>query len=149
MARAPQNFFEQVAMEVSARSRRAGSGTQPEWILDYGVPPLRALQLLRDSRLAYEGLLYELEENHQPRAPDWVAADGNEVGSGLPRFLSSSPDKAHAQLPHARVFLEGDCAARRNHSRASKNQGFTTAFRKAYETLLENQAKRRKCKDPE
>ena len=30
-------------------------------------------QLLRDSRLAYEGLLFELEENHRPRAPDWMS----------------------------------------------------------------------------
>jgi hypothetical protein len=65
-------------MEVSARLR-----AEPEVERNLNGYLITAFhhrvrsQLLRDSRLAYEGLLNELEENHQPRAPDWIKALGS------------------------------------------------------------------------
>lgn len=66
-------LLEEVALEVSARLR-----TEPEVERNLNGYLITAFhnrvgsQFLTDSRLAYEGLLYDLEENHQPRAPDWV-----------------------------------------------------------------------------
>src|SRR6266581_6448352 len=68
-------LLEEVAMDVSARLR-----AQPEVERNLNGYLITAFhhrvrsQLLKDSRLAYEGLLRELDENYQRRAPDWVAA---------------------------------------------------------------------------
>jgi hypothetical protein len=73
MGPAPAELLEEVAPEVSARLR-----AEPEVERNLNGYLITAFhnrvrsQFLKDSRLAYEGLLYDLEENHQPRAPDWV-----------------------------------------------------------------------------
>ena len=148
MGHAPLNFWRKL------RSRCTAACAEPEvernlsgYLITSFHNRVRS-QLLRDSRLAYEGLLYELEENHQPIAPDWIAAMETKLALELPVSYLTSPNKAHAQLPHFRVLLERDRRLCRNHGRASKIR-FYYGVQKAYEALLENQAKRRKNKEPE
>ena len=79
-------------------------------------------QMLRDSRLAYEGLLCELEEKHEPRAPDWAKA--LETKLALKFLVSYLPHQTKHMLNYRtfRFFLERDCAICRNHRSAGKIQ---------------------------
>jgi DNA-directed RNA polymerase specialized sigma24 family protein len=93
--------------------------------------------------LAYEGLLYELEENHQPRAPDWVAALETVLALN---FLVSylSHETKHMLNYRTLGFSWKDIARFGGITLKQAKSRFYYGVQKAYETLLENQAKRRK-----
>jgi len=142
-------LLEQVAMEVSARLR-----AEPElernlsgYLITAFHHCVRA-QLLRDGRLAYEGLLYELEENHQPRAPDWVAA--METKLALDFLVSYLPHQTKHMLNFRTLgFSWKETARFAGITVEQAKSRFYYGVQKAYETLLETQAKRRRGKEPE
>ena len=142
-------LLEEVALEVSARLR-----AEPEVERNLSGYLITAFhnrvrsQFLKDSRLAYEGLLYDLEENHQPRAPDWVAA--LETKSALNFLVSYLPHQTKHMLNYRIVGYSWKEIARFAGITVEQAKArFHYGVQKAYETLLENQAKRRKDKGPE
>lgn len=142
-------LLEAVAMEVSARLR-----DEPEVERNLSGYLITAFhhcvrsQLLRDSRLAYEGLLYELEENHQPRAPDWVAA--LETKLALDFLVSYLPHQIKHMLNFRTLgFSWNETAGFAGITVQQAKSRFYYGVQKAYEALLENQAKRRKGMEPE
>ena len=142
-------LLEEVALEVSARLR-----AEPEVERNLSGYLITAFhnrvrsQFLKDSRLAYEGLLYDLEENHQPRAPDWVAA--LETKLALDFLVSYLPHQTKHMLNYRIVGYSWKEIARFAGITVEQAKArFHYGVQKAYETLLENQAKRRKDKGPE
>jgi DNA-directed RNA polymerase specialized sigma24 family protein len=142
-------LLEEVAMEVSARLR-----AEPEVERNLSGYLITAFhnrvrsQLLKDSRLAYEGLLYELEENHQPRAPDWVAA--METKLALDFLVSFLPHQTKHMLNFRTLgFSWKETARFAGITVEQAKSRFYYGVQKAYETLLETQARRRKGKEPE
>ena len=140
-------LLEQVALEVSARLR-----AEPEVERNLNGYLITAFhnrvrsQFLKDSRLAYEGLLYDLEENHQPRAPDWVAA--LETKLALNFLVSYLPHQTKHMLNYRTAGFSWKEIARFAGITVEQSKArFHYGVQKAYETLLENQAKRRKDKD--
>jgi DNA-directed RNA polymerase specialized sigma24 family protein len=142
-------LLEQVAMDVSTRLR-----DHPEVERNLNGYLITAFhhcvrsELLKDSRLAYEGLLYELEENHQPKAPDWVAA--LETKLALDFLVSYLPHQIKHMLNFRTLgFSWKETAQLAGVSVEQAKSRFYYGVQKAYETLLENQAKRRRGKDSE
>jgi len=102
--------------------------------------------VLHECRIEYEGLLHELEENYQPRAPDWIR--------GLETTLSLKLLAAYLSQPMRRML---------NYRLADyswKEIGFVFKItdrqamsrfyygaRKAYEDLLSAQAERRRSEE--
>jgi DNA-directed RNA polymerase specialized sigma24 family protein len=142
-------LLEEVAMEVSARLH-----AEPEvernlsgYVITAFHHRVRA-QLLRDSRLAYEGLLFELEENHRPRAPDWIAA--METKLALDFLVSYLPHQTKHMLNFRTLgFSWKETAGFAGITVEQAKSRFYYGVQKAYETLLANQAKRREGKEPE
>jgi DNA-directed RNA polymerase specialized sigma24 family protein len=142
-------LLEEVAMEVSRRLR-----ADPEvernlsgYLITAFHHRVRA-QLLRDSRLAYEGLLFELEEKHRPRAPDWIAA--METKLALDFLVSYLPHQTKHMLNFRTLgFSWKETAGFAGISVEQAKSRFYYGVQKAYETLLANQAKRREGKEPE
>lgn len=142
-------LLEEVAMEVSARLR-----AEPEvernlngYLITSFHHRVRS-QLLIDSRLAYEGLLYELEENHQPIAPDWVAALQTKLALNF--LVSYLPHQTKHMLNYRMLgFSWKEIARAVGITVGQAKSRFYYGAQKAYETLLENQAKRRKDKESE
>ena len=142
-------LLEEVAMEVSARLH-----VEPEvernlsgYLITAFHHRVRA-QLLRDSRLAYEGLLFELEENHRPRAPDWIAA--METKLALDFLVSYLPHQTKHMLNFRTLGFSWKETARFSGITVEQAKSrFYYGVQKAYETLLANQAKRREGKEPE
>lgn len=142
-------LLEEVAMEVSARLR-----AEPEVERNLSGYLITAFhhrvrsQLLRDSRLAYEGLLYELEENHQPRAPDWVTA--LETKLALNFLVSYLPHQTKHMLNYRTLGFSWKEIARFSGITVEQAKSrFYYGVQRAYETLLENHAKRRRDKESE
>ena len=142
-------LLEEVAMEVSARLR-----AEPEVERNLNGYLITAFhhrvrsQLLRDSRLAYEGLLYELEENHQPIAPDWVAALQTKLALNF--LVSYFPHQTKHILNYRTLgFSWKEIARFAGITVEQAKSRFYYGVQKAYETLIENQAKRRKDKESE
>ena len=142
-------LLEEVAVEVSARLR-----AEPEVERNLNGYLITAFhhrvrsQLLRDSRLAYEGLLYELEENHKPIAPDWVAALQTKLALNF--LVSYLPHQTKHMLNYRTLgFSWKEIARFAGITVEQAKSRFYYGVHKAYETLLENQAKRRKDKESE
>jgi hypothetical protein len=142
-------LLEEVAIEVSARLQ-----VEPEVARNLKGYLITAFhhrvrsQLLKDSRLAYEGLLRELEENHQLRAPDWAAALETELGL---KFLVSYLPHGVKHMLHYRMlgFSWKAIGGFVGTSAKQAKSRFYYGVQKAYETLLENQAKRGDHKERE
>src|SRR5207248_835949 len=97
---------------------------------------------LKESRLAYEGLLRELEEKHQLRAPDWVAALETQLVLNL--LISCLPHEVNHMLHYRMLgFSWKDISGFVGISAKQAKSRFYYGVQKAYETLLDNQAKRR------
>ena len=101
-----------------------------------------------ESRIEYEGLIHALEENHHPRAPDWIR--GFETALSL-KLLEAYLSHSVRRMLHYRlldyswkeigvVFKMTDRQARSR---------FYYGARKAYEDLLAAQERRRHSKESE
>ncbi len=142
-------LLEEVAVEVSARLEVA-----PEVARNLNGYLITAFhhrvrsQLLKDSRLAYEGLLRELDENYQRRAPDWVAALETELA--LTFLVSYLPHRVKHMLHYRLLGFSWKAIGSALGITANQAKSrFYYGVQKAYETLLENQAKRGNHKETE
>jgi len=102
--------------------------------------------VLHESRIEYEGLIYQLEENHHPRAPDWIR--------GFETKLSIKILAAYLSQPMMRMLTCGlaDYSWKeigllfRISDRQAKSR-FYYGVRKAYEDLLATHAERRRSEE--
>lgn len=99
-------------------------------------------QVLRESRIEYEGLIHELEENHHPCAPDWIRGFETRLSLKLLAAYLSHPMRRMlnyrlADYSWKEIGLGFNISAQQAKSR------FYYGARKAYEDLLAAQAERR------
>jgi len=104
--------------------------------------------VLHESRIEYEGLIRELEENHHPRAPDWIR--------GFETTLSLKLLSAYMSVPMRRMLnyrLSDYCwkeiGVVFNMTDRQVRSRFYYGARKAYEDLLSAQTERRRSKEAE
>ena len=140
-------LVESVAVEVSARLKaepEVGRNLKGYFITAFHRR-VRS-QVLKESRLEYEGLLRELEENHKLRAPDWVAALDRDLT--LKFLLSYLPHSVNHML-HCRMlgFSWKKVGRTLGISAKQAKSRFYYGVQQAYEAMLEAQAKRRHQKE--
>jgi len=138
---------ESVAVEVSARLK-----SEPEVgrnLRGYFITAFHRsvrFQVLKESRLEYEGLLRELEENHKLRAPDWVSALEKELT--LKFLLSYLPHNVNHMLHYRMLgFSWKKIGQILGISAKQAKSRFYYGVQQAYETLLETQSRRRHQKE--
>ena len=136
-------LLEEVAMEVSARLQ-----LEPAVARNLGGYLITAFhhrvrwERLRDSKLAYEGSLRELAAKHQLTAPDWTAAVETRLVVNL--LLSCLPHELRHMLHYRMLgFSWKEAGGFLGISAKQAKTRFYRGVQKAYETLLDNQAKRR------
>ena len=140
-------LLELVAVEVSARlkaEQKVGRNLKGYFYTAF-LHRVRS-QVLKESRLEYEGLLRELEKNHKLRAPDWVSAIEKELT--LKFLLAYLPHNVN-HMVHCRMLGLSwkkigrilDISAKQAKSRCYYG------VQQAYETLLETQSRRRHQKE--
>jgi DNA-directed RNA polymerase specialized sigma24 family protein len=102
--------------------------------------------VLHESRIEYEGLIRELEENHHPRAPDWIR--------GFETALSLKLLAAYMSAPMRRMlnYRLSDYSWKEigvvfNMTDRQVRSRFYYGARKAYEDLLSAQAERQRSKE--
>jgi len=140
-------LVESVTVEVSARLKaepEVGRNLRGYFITAFHRR-VRS-QVLKESRLEYEGLLRELEENHKLRAPDWVSALEKELT--LKFLLSYLPHNVNHML-HCRMlgFSWKKIGQIFSISAKQAKSRFYYGVQQAYETLLETQSRRRHQKE--
>ena len=140
-------LLESVAVEVSARLKaepKVGRNLKGYFFTAFHHR-VRS-QVLKESRLEYEGLLRELENNHKLRAPDWVSAIEKELT--LKFLLAYLPHNVN-HMVHCRMLgfswkkigrILGISA------KIAKSRCYY-GVQQAYETLLETQSRRRHQKE--
>lgn len=102
--------------------------------------------VLHEGRIEYEGLIHELEENHHPRAPDWIRSFETTLSLKLLASYMTAPMRRMlscraADYSWKEIGLLFDITARQARSR------FYYGARKAYEDLLAAQAERRRSEE--
>lgn len=104
--------------------------------------------VLHESRIEYEGLIHELEENHHPRAPDWIR--------GFETTLSLKLLAAYMSVPMRRMlsyrladYSWNEIGLVFNMTGRQARSRFYYGARKAYEDLLSAQAERRRAEEEE
>jgi len=105
-------------------------------------------RVLRDSRIEYEGLIHELEQNHHPRAPDWIRAFETRLSL---KFLAAylPPPVRHMFYYRLLAYSWTEIALVFRISNKQARSRFYYGVRKAYEDLLTIQAKRRHSTESE
>jgi len=129
-------LLEEVALEVSGRLQ-----VDPEVARNLAGYLITAFhhrvlsQLLKNNRLVYEGLLRELEENHQLSAPDWTRQ--LEAKLWLKFVVSCLPHPVRHML-HYRLldFSWDEIGKRMGLSAKQAKSRFYRGIQKAHETLL-------------
>ncbi len=135
-------LLEQVAMDVSSRLQ-----LEPAVARNLNGYLITAFhhrvqrQRLKDSRLAYEGLLPDLDAKHQLSAPDWAAAIETEL---VLKFLVSCLPHELKHMLHYRMleFSWKQVGGFMGISAKQARSRFYYGVQKAYEALLDDQAKR-------
>jgi len=140
-------LLELVAVEVSARlkaEQKVGRNLKGYFYTAFHHR-VRS-QVLKESRLEYEGLLRELEKNHELRAPDWVSAIEKELT--LKFLLAYLPHNVN-HMVHCRMLgLSWKKIGRiLNISAKQAKSRCYYGVQQAYETLLETQSRRRHQKE--
>jgi len=140
-------LVESVTVEVSARLKaepEVGRNLRGYFITAFHRR-VRS-QVLKESRLEYEGLLRELEENHKLRAPDCVSALEKELT--LKFLLSYLPHTVNHML-HCRMlgFSWKKIGQVLGISAKQAKSRFYYGVQQAYETLLKTQSRRRHQKE--
>jgi len=102
--------------------------------------------VLCESRIEYEGLIQELEENHQLRAPDWIR--GFETRLSL-KLLAAYLSHAMRRMLNYRLaaYSWNEIGLVFNITGQQAKSRFYYGARKAYDDLLTTQTERRKCVD--
>jgi DNA-directed RNA polymerase specialized sigma24 family protein len=102
--------------------------------------------LLHESRIEYEGLIHELEENHQPRAPDWIRGFETRLSLKLLAAYMSHPMRRMLGYRLA-DFSWKEIGEVFNIPAQQAKSRFYYGARKAYEDLLTAQAERRRSEE--
>ena len=142
-------LLEDVAFEVSERLKITPEvGRNLSGYLITAFHRRVRAQVLRESRLVYEGLLRELEVNHQLVAPDWTACLEAELVIKL--LLSHLPHEIKHML-HYRMLNFSWKAIGKTLGISSKQakSRFYYGVQKAYQVLLDDQARRASVQEHE
>jgi DNA-directed RNA polymerase specialized sigma24 family protein len=136
-------LLESVAVEVSARLKaepKVGRNLKGYFFTAF-QHRVRS-QVLKESRLEYEGLLRELEKNHKLRAPDWVSAVEKQLT--LKFLLAYLPHNVN-HMVHCRMlgFSWKKIGRILGISAKQAKSRCYYGVQKAYETMLETQSRRR------
>jgi hypothetical protein len=104
--------------------------------------------VLQESRIEYEGLIHELEENHHPRAPDWIR--GFETTLSL-KLLAAYMSAQMRRMLNYRLadYSWKEIGLVFNMTDRQARSRFYYGARKAYEDLLSAQAERRRSQEGE
>ena len=102
--------------------------------------------VLHESRIEYEGLIHELEENHHPRAPDWIRGFESRLSLKLLAAYMSHPMR---RMLSCRLsdFSWKEIGAIFHIPTQQAKARFYYGTRKAYEDLLATQAERRRAEE--
>jgi DNA-directed RNA polymerase specialized sigma24 family protein len=140
--------LEEVALEVSGRLQ-----AEPEVarnLTGYLITAFhhRVLsQLLENNRLVYEGLLRELEENHQLTAPDWTLQV--EAKLWLKFFVSFLPHPVQHMLHYRTLgFSWDDIGSSMGLSAKQAKKRFYYGVKKGHEKVIRVSTKRFGREDP-
>ena len=140
-------ILEEVAIEVSARLRHESEVARN--LMGYLITAFHhrvRSHVIRDRRLAYEGLVRELEENHHLRASDGAASFENELALKL--LVSHLPHEIKHMLNYRMLgFSWKEIGAFLGISTKQAKSRFYYGVQRAYDALLENQAIRRSEKE--
>jgi DNA-directed RNA polymerase specialized sigma24 family protein len=102
--------------------------------------------VLHEGRIEYEGLIHELEENHHPRAPDWIRGFETTLSLKLLAAYLSQPMRRMLSYRLADYsWTEIGLVFNLTHRQAMSR--FYYGARKAYEDLLAAQAERRRSEE--
>jgi len=135
-------FLEQVALEVSARLQVSPevSHNLDGYLITAFHHRVRS-QVLKDNRLAYEGLLKELDENHQLRAPDWAAVLETELA--MKSLLSRLPHEITHMLHYRMLELSWKVIGKSMGISAKRAKSrFYYGMQKAHHLFTNGQTKR-------
>jgi DNA-directed RNA polymerase specialized sigma24 family protein len=135
-------LLEQVAIEVSTRLQVSPEVSRNlDGYLITAFHHRVSLQLLKDNRLAYEGLLNELEKNHQLRAPDWIPA--LETKLVMNSLLSRLPHEVRHPLHYRMLGLSWKAIGKSMGVPAKQAKSrFYYGLQKAYHTFTYGQTER-------
>jgi DNA-directed RNA polymerase specialized sigma24 family protein len=136
-------LLEEVAIEVSARLRAEPEvGRNLKGYLITAFHRRVRLEFLKDSRLAYEGLLQELDGKHHILASDWAPAQ--EVNIFVDHLTTFMPATAQ-RIMHYRMlsFSWEEIGEAVGIPIAQARNKYYYGVKIAYERLLTNAAKRR------
>lgn len=140
-------LLEEVAIEVSARLQAEPEvGRNLKGYLITAFHRRVRLEFLKDSRLAYEGLLRELDGNHHVFASDWAPA--LEVKMCVDHLTALMPGTAQ-RIVHYRLlaFSWEEIGEAMGIPIAQARNKYYYSVKTAYERLLANTAKRRGKKE--
>jgi DNA-directed RNA polymerase specialized sigma24 family protein len=141
--------LEQVALEVSGRLQ-----AEPEVarnLTGYLITAFhhRVLsQILENNRLVYEGLLRELEENHQLTAPDWTQRA--EAKQWLKFFISFLTHPVQHMLHYRMLgFSWGEIGSRMGLSAKQAKKRFYYGIQKGHQKAIRISTKRFRRQEPD
>jgi DNA-directed RNA polymerase specialized sigma24 family protein len=135
-------LLEQVAIEVSSRLQVSPevSRNLDGYLITAFHNRVRS-QVLKDNHLAYEGLLKELDENHQLVAPDWVAV--LETKLVMKSLLSRLPHEIRHLLHYRMLDFSWKAIGKSMGISAKQAKSrFYYGMQKAYHTFTDGQTKR-------
>jgi len=130
-------LLEQVAIEVSTRLQVTPevSRNLDGYLITAFHHRVRS-QLLKDNRLAYEGLLKELERNHPLAATDWVAAIDTELV--MKSLLSRLPHEVRHMLHYRMLDFSWKAIGKSMGISAKQAKSrFYYGMETAYQTLID------------
>src|SRR5260370_5709742 len=142
-------LLEEVALEVSGRLQAESEVARN--LTGYLITAFhnRVLaQLLENSRLVYEGLLSELEQNHQLTAPDW--SQQVEAKLWLKFFVAFLPHPVRHMLNYRMLgFSWDETGSRMGLSAKQAKSRFYYGVQKGHEKLIRISTKRLGRQEPE
>jgi DNA-directed RNA polymerase specialized sigma24 family protein len=139
-------IVQEVAADVSGRLKKdAEVGRNLKGYFTTSLIRCVRNHVLRESRIEYEGLIHELEENHHPRAPDWIRGFETRLSLKLLATYLSHPMRRMLNYRLADYCWTEIALAFNITTRQAKSR-FYYGARKAYEDLLAAEAERRQCK---
>ena len=136
-------LLEEVAMDVARRLRlEPAVARNLSGFLITAFHHRVRWERLKDSKLTYEGSLRDLAAKHQLTAPDWTAAVETQLVVNL--LISCLPHELRHMLHYRMLgFSWKEAGGFLGTSPKQAKTRFYRGVQKAYETLLDNQAKRR------
>ena len=104
--------------------------------------------VFRESRLEYEGLIRELEENHHPHAPDWIRSFETVLSLKLLAAYMSAPMRRMLSY-RLSDYSWKEIGVVFNMTDRQVRSRFYYGARRAYEDILSAQAERRRSEEAE